>query len=56
MMRDGFLAASLNFEHPDEESARLQIVQQTRESSFDTFLSNSFGFGGTNAALVVQKL
>ena len=56
MMRDGFLAASLNFEHPDEESARLQIVQQTREGRFDTFLSNSFGFGGTNAALVVQKL
>lgn len=56
MMTGGFIAGNLNFETPDADSARLSIVKQTRKALFSTFLSNSFGFGGTNAALVVQKV
>jgi len=56
MMQRGFIAPNINFEHPDEDSARLRIPTQTIQSGFDCFLSNSFGFGGTNSSLVVRKL
>ena len=55
MMRDSFLAPNINFANPDEDSAKLDIVQATREKNINVFLSNSFGFGGTNSSLIVQK-
>ena len=55
MMQNNFIAPNLNFEEPDEVSARLRIPAQTVETGFDTFLSNSFGFGGTNATLIIKK-
>lgn len=56
MMKNGFIAGNINFENPDEDSRHLLIPAQTVEKKFDTFLSNSFGFGGTNSTLVIRNL
>ena len=56
MMNNGFIAGNINFENPDEDSRHLLIPAQTVEKKFDTFLSNSFGFGGTNSTLVIRNL
>ncbi|MEC4074794.1 beta-ketoacyl-[acyl-carrier-protein] synthase family protein [Myroides odoratimimus] len=56
MMNNDFIAPNLNFKNPDEDSSRLNIINQTLDKKFDIYLSNSFGFGGTNSALVVKKI
>ncbi len=56
MMRDGFMAASANIETLDPRVEGFPIVRETREASLQTVMSNSFGFGGTNAALVFRKI
>ena len=55
MMHYGFIAPNINFEHPDEDSVKLNIVKTTAEKDINVFLSNSFGFGGTNSSLIVRK-
>lgn len=55
MMRDGFVAPNINFENPDEFSARINVAATTKQRNIDVFLSNSFGFGGTNSTLIVRK-
>ncbi len=56
MMKNGFIAGNLNFENPDDDTACLNVVPETREAHFDMFLSNSFGFGGTNSTLIIKNL
>lgn len=56
MAQNSFIAPNLNFENPDEHSAKLNIIAKTTDHKIETFLSNSFGFGGTNSTLIVRKL
>ncbi|MDO5497083.1 MAG: beta-ketoacyl-[acyl-carrier-protein] synthase family protein [Alistipes sp.] len=55
MMQNNFVAANLNFEEPDEASANINIPRERVDMEFDMFLSNSFGFGGTNSSLIIKK-
>jgi 3-oxoacyl-[acyl-carrier-protein] synthase I len=55
MMENSFVAPNINFETPDEDSARLNIAKKTIETKINVFLSNSFGFGGTNSSLIIKK-
>jgi 3-oxoacyl-[acyl-carrier-protein] synthase-1 len=55
MMQNSFIAPNINFENPDEDSAKLNIVKNTVEKDINVILSNSFGFGGTNSSLIVRK-
>ena len=56
MLNNGFVAPNINFENPDEYSAKLKIAADTKQTELRTILSNSFGFGGTNSALVIKKI
>jgi 3-oxoacyl-[acyl-carrier-protein] synthase-1 len=56
MMQNSFIAPNINFEEPDEYSQNLNIVTKTLNKEFDVYLSNSFGFGGTNSSILVRKV
>jgi 3-oxoacyl-[acyl-carrier-protein] synthase-1 len=56
MMQNEFIAPNINFENPDEDSARLNLITEATAAKINRFLSNSFGFGGTNSSLIIQKL
>ncbi|MBO9693322.1 beta-ketoacyl synthase [Chryseobacterium sp.] len=55
MMQNDFVAPNINLEDPDNEAQKINLVAKTKNQKIDVFLSNSFGFGGTNSALIVKK-
>lgn len=55
MMQNNFVAPNINLKNPDEYAMHLNIPTEAVEAEINTVLSNSFGFGGTNSALVIKK-
>ena len=55
MLQQGFIAGSVNVDNVDPEAADLPLARESREADLRTVLSNSFGFGGTNASLVLRR-
>ena len=57
MMKNNFIAGSANISEMDEEAKKFPIVAKTETgATLNTVMSNSFGFGGTNAALIFEKV
>lgn len=55
MMQNDFVAPNINLENPDDDAKKINLITETKNQKIDVFLSNSFGFGGTNSALIVKK-
>src|SRR5699024_8612522 len=56
MMQNDFIAPNINYEKGDAETSRINIINKTINKKINIYLSNSFGFGGTNSALILKKM
>lgn len=56
MMHNDFIAPNINLETPDPHAVNLNLISRTTAGKLNCCLSNSFGFGGTNSALVIRKI
>ena len=56
MMKNSFVAPNINYSEGDEYSKLLNIIPQTLDKELNIILSNSFGFGGTNSALIIKNI
>jgi 3-oxoacyl-[acyl-carrier-protein] synthase-1 len=56
MLNHGFICGSANIEDMDPEAVGHNIVEATRDADLTTVMSNSYGFGGTNACLIFRKI
>lgn len=56
MMQHNFVAPNINLDNPDEHAAKINLTAKTIDTEINTVLSNSFGFGGTNSALIIKKI
>ena len=55
MLNQGFIAPNINIENLDEKAKDFDIVREKRAANLNTIMTNSFGFGGTNASLIIKK-
>lgn len=56
MMKNNFIAPNINLENPDGIAAELNLIRKAESRKINVFLSNSFGFGGTNSSLIVKNM
>ncbi|OSI10349.1 beta-ketoacyl-ACP synthase I [Neisseria canis] len=56
MMQNDFVCASANIQNIDEQAADLPILRENKQMKLNAVMSNSFGFGGTNATLIFSKI
>ncbi len=55
MMQNDFIAPNINYKKGDEYTKKINIINKTKQQTINAFLSNSFGFGGTNSSLIIKK-